>query len=59
MRAGVHDLLLDHAGDFPLNSQGEGNVVVLPPDFFQGDNLFAVGTFGHDEIVSHHRLTPS
>ena len=52
MRAGVHDLLLDYPGNFPLNFFGDGDVGGLPPGLFQGDNLFAIGALGHAGILS-------
>ena len=52
MRAGVHDLLLDYHGNFPLNFFGDGDVGRLPPGLFQGDNLFAVRALGHAGILS-------
>jgi len=52
MRAGVHNLLLNHAGDFPLNTFGNGDIRGLSPGLFQGDNLFTVRALGHARILS-------
>ncbi|SPE41962.1 hypothetical protein SBA3_480021 [Candidatus Sulfopaludibacter sp. SbA3] len=57
VRAGVHDLLFDQTGDFPVNSFRYGHVGRFPTCLVECDNLFAVWALWHSRSITERQAS--